>query len=435
MQLTGLLYGKSLLELAQFPTPEMLGPGCDDSDIASLIKGHGSVFVKPIFRGAVGKKGASGLVARVSSLREALSEKERLYFAEHIFRGQKVKANGVTYEATVPADYEIYVSISDSTKYRAPTLTLSVEGGVNIEEVDSSKVAEVPFDPITGLKSYIVAGALAALEAPNAIRSPLIQSIPKLWELYNDFGMTTLELNPVRMRLLKNGRYQPVACDFKCGFDRDDDRWKRLRLPNHIFSEDQAEFEQEINRLRTYQGQSDVLVLNDKGTILAPTFGGGANSAVSEGLGQDAIISSDFGGNPPYEKMHDIAKISYRYWLDQTNVLLIIGGRANNTDIYVTFSAMADALRAHFSSHGARPIYVVVGRGGPNLIQGMGKLSETLDSLGVPYQFFGFDSAISEVVSYAQKVDAWMKQGGRSQIAEIMGVSPEINQHDAQVAQ
>jgi len=34
--------------------------------------------------------------------------------------------------------------------------------------------------------------------------------------------------------------------------------------------------------------------------VLAPTFGGGANSLVTEMLGDDAIISSDFCGNPPY---------------------------------------------------------------------------------------------------------------------------------------
>ncbi|WP_371229549.1 ATP citrate lyase citrate-binding domain-containing protein [Roseovarius sp. 2305UL8-3] len=423
MQLTGLLHGKPLLDLVQFPTPEMLGPGCSDADLSALIEKHGSVFVKPIFRGAVGKKGAAGLVARVSSLREAMAEKERLYFARHVFRNQEVKANGVTYEAAVPADYEIYVSISDSTIHRAPVLTISIDGGINIEEVDSTRIIEIPFDPITGMKAYIVANALDALDAPRPLRSPLIQALPKLWELYNDFGMTTLELNPVRMQMQPNGRYKPVACDFKCGFDRDDDRWTRLRLPNHIFAEDATEFEEEINTLRTYQGQSDVLVLNDKGTILAPTFGGGANSAVSEGLGQDGIISSDFGGNPPYEKMFKIAEITYRHWLEQTNVLLIIGGRANNTDIFVTFRALADALRENFSKYGAKPIYVVVGRGGPNLIQGMGALSETLDALGLPYRFFGFDSAITEVVTYAQIVDQWMKSGGKAQITQNMGLA------------
>ena len=77
----------------------------------------------------------------------------------------------------------------------------------------------------------------------------------------------------------------PVACDFKCGFDRDDPRWQRLNLPPHVFAMDFSDFEQEINQLRTYQGQSDVYVINAKGTILAPTFGGGANSLVTEALG------------------------------------------------------------------------------------------------------------------------------------------------------
>src|SRR4051794_3873562 len=75
----------------------------------------------------------------------------------------------------------------------------------------------------------------------------------------------------------RQGRLTPVACDFKCGFDRDDPRWGRLNLPNDLFAVDYSDFEQEINQLRTYQGQSDVYVINSTGTILAPTFGGGAN--------------------------------------------------------------------------------------------------------------------------------------------------------------
>ena len=60
-----------------------------------------------------------------------------------------------------------------------------------------------------------------------------------------------------------------MACDFKCGFDRDDARWHRLNLPAELFAADYSDFEQEINQLRTHQGQSDVYVINDKGTILA----------------------------------------------------------------------------------------------------------------------------------------------------------------------
>ncbi|MGF6785734.1 succinyl-CoA synthetase beta subunit [Paraburkholderia sp. 35.1] len=216
----------------------------------------------------------------------------------------------------------------------------------------------------------------------------------------------------------------PVACDFKCGFDRDDPRWRRLNLPASLFAVDYSDFEQEINQLRTYQGQSDVYVINAEGTILAPTFGGGANSLVTQMLGDDAIISSDFGGNPPYEKMKEVARICFKHWIKQSNVLFIIGGKSNNTDIFETFRAMADALREHFSQHGATPLYVVVGRGGPNLVRGMGAMRDTLDALGLPYRFFGFDSDMSEVVLYAKKVDAWMKAGGREQIAARLGIAP-----------
>jgi len=86
--------------------------------------------------------------------------------------------------------------------------------------------------------------------------------------------------------------------------------------------------------------------------VRSPTFGGGANSLVTEVLGEAAIISSDFGGNPPYEKMYDIGRIVYKHWLAQSNVLFIIGGKANNTDIYNTFRGMADALRDQLQAMG-----------------------------------------------------------------------------------
>lgn len=123
--------------------------------------------------------------------------------------------------------------------------------------------------------------------------------------------MTTLELNPIRMSPGRDGRLMPVACDFKSGFDRDDPRWQRLELPDNLFTADTSEFELEVNQLRTHQGQSDVFVINADGTVRAPTFGGGANSLATEVLGEAAIISSDFGGNPPYEKMKEVARICF----------------------------------------------------------------------------------------------------------------------------
>jgi succinyl-CoA synthetase beta subunit len=422
MEITGMLYGSKLLRFAGFPCSEVLGPDASEEEIKSLIERCGSVFVKPVFNGGVGKKGKAGLLGRARDLKGALREKERLYFAEHWYGGRTVKANGVTFEGSIPAEHEVYLSISDATRFRAPTMTLTHHGGVDIEEVDKQQLAQVPFDALTGLKAFVVANALSDLKAPSEIISPLVQQIPKLWELYHGFGMTTLELNPIRMRPDRGGRLTPVACDFKGGFDRDDPRWARLNLPPHLFAVDYSDFEQEINRLRTYQGQSDVYVINSRGTILAPTFGGGANSLVSEMLGDDAIISSDFGGNPPYEKMMEVARICFKHWLKQTNVLFVIGGKSNNTDIFETLRAIADALREYFSRHGPTPLYVVIGRGGPNLVRGMGAMRDTMEALRLPYRIFGFDSDISEVISYARTADSWMKDGGRAQLAAALGI-------------
>lgn len=421
MNLTGMYYGHRLLDIVDFPTSEVLGPEASEHEIQQLIARHGEVFIKPIFRGGIGKKGKSGLLGRAKDLRSAMKEKERLYFVEHKVGNTIAKSQGVTFESAVPADHEVYVSIADSTRFRAPTLTITHRGGMDIEELPKDQIAEIPFDPLTGLKSFVITNALSELKAPKEIISPLAQHLPKLWDLFHHYGMTTLELNPIRMSQRKPGALTPVACDFKCGFDRDDHRVKRLNLPDELFAVDLSDFELEINQLRTYQGQSDVSVINPNGTILAPTFGGGANSLVTEILGDDAIISSDFGGNPPYEKMREVMRICLKHWLKQTNVLFVIGGKANNTDIFVTFRAMADALREYFSDHGPTPVYVVIGRGGPNLSRGLLAFKDVVDALGLPYRIFAYDSAMSDVVRHAQLANEWMKTGGRDLLAKKLG--------------
>src|SRR5437868_7738786 len=236
MQVTGMLYGARMLQFVGFPAAEVLGSDASEGEIKALIERHGSVFIKRVFKGGVGKKGKAGLLGRAKDLKTALKEKERLYFVEHQHGNQFAKSNGVTFEGAVPAEHEVYFSITDSTHFRAPTMTLTHHGGMDIEELDKSMIASVPFDSLTGMKAFVVANALSSLNAPKQLISPLVQQLPKLWELFHNFGMTTLELNPIRMREDRAGRLLPVACDFKCGFDRDDPRWQRLGLPAHVFA-------------------------------------------------------------------------------------------------------------------------------------------------------------------------------------------------------
>ena len=75
MQITGMLYGARLLDYVEFPAAEILGPGASEDEIQGLIDRHKLIFVKPMFRGGIGKKGKSGLIGKASDLKTALKER------------------------------------------------------------------------------------------------------------------------------------------------------------------------------------------------------------------------------------------------------------------------------------------------------------------------------------------------------------------------
>ena len=109
MQLSGLLHGEKLLRFVNFPVPEVLGPDATEAEIKAMLDRHGMVFVKPIFKGAVGKKGKAGLVGKARDLKTALAERERLYFVQHTHGNVTAKAQGVTFEAAVPAERRLQI--------------------------------------------------------------------------------------------------------------------------------------------------------------------------------------------------------------------------------------------------------------------------------------------------------------------------------------
>jgi succinyl-CoA synthetase beta subunit len=418
MQLTGLKYGRKLLNKVEFPVAQTLDEDASVEEIKQLIAKSGKVVVKPCFMGGIGKKGKAGLIKIVDHVSDALAAKRELFFARHKNGNEVVHANGVTFEEFIPSEVEVYFNITASTLVRKPTFTITPFGGVDIEELPESKKKTVSFDPITGIKAFHINDALVELGCPRNCISPLVQQLPKLWELYNYYGLVTLEINPIRMSTAGK-RPAPIACDIKAAFDQDNPAFKRLGFPQEIFDTQITDFEAEINTLRTYQGQSDVVEINPKGTITSFMFGGGANSAATEILSDRTTISSDFGGNPPYEKMYTIARIVYKYWLKQSNVLLIIGGKANNTDIFVTFKGMFDALKDHVAEHGRHPCYIVIGRGGPNLVKGMDYARNILSSLGLPYRMFAYDSSMIQALQYAMEIDKWWGKEGKKQFLKL----------------
>jgi len=208
------------------------------------------------------------------------------------------------------------------------------------------------------------------------------------------------EVNPWRI----TPDNQPVACDFKAIFDDANFKFRNLELDLPEYPETTSEFQEEMDRWnsQSYQGQAHVSDLGGSG-VLPILFGGGASTIIIETLmqsGGDPMFLSDFGGNPPYERMRKTAEICFRHKLAQAGVLLILGGKANNTRIDVTFQAIADALAENASLRGSE-LPVVIGRGGPWLVQGLLALQRCLEELDWPYTIFGPDTPITMVAQYA----------------------------------
>jgi hypothetical protein len=56
MQVTGMLYGSKMLRFVGFLASEVLGPEASEQDIKALLARHGRIFIKPVFKGGIGKK-------------------------------------------------------------------------------------------------------------------------------------------------------------------------------------------------------------------------------------------------------------------------------------------------------------------------------------------------------------------------------------------
>ena len=169
---------------------------------------------------------------------------------------------------------------------------------------------------------------------------------------------------------------------------------------------------------QSYQGQAHVSDLGGSG-VLPILFGGGASTIIIETLmqsGGDPMFLSDFGGNPPYERMRGTASICFKHKLARAAVLLILGGKANNTRIDVTFQAIADALAEHAPLR-TTELPVIVGRGGPRLVQGLLALQRCLEELGWPYTIFGHDTPITMVAAVCRPAlpSTWPRQPARQE--------------------
>jgi succinyl-CoA synthetase beta subunit len=381
------------------PVPRYLPGTAGRQEIKeALEQWGGQALVKPDI--LTGRRGRAGAVVVVRSVPDAFRELKRVASQEI---GGRIPRAAYLVEH-IPAQMEVYTAITYNTSYLGPSITVSLKGGIEIEEVPEDQKATIPVDIYQGLDAYQAGEILTRLGCPQKLISPLSRSMISFWDLFVSTGMETAEINP--WRIPPSG--SPVACDFKAVIDEGN---YKSKVPGMVFPDypdNRTELEEEMSawNAASHQGQAYVADLGGN-RILPILFGGGASTIIIETL-QDAggspMFLSDFGGNPPYERMLGTAKICFKHRLGRAELLLILGGKANNTLIDVTFQAIADALVSYVEEHGPIHLPVVIGRGGPRLVKGITIMKQTLEYLGLPYVIFGPDTPVTGVSEYAARL-------------------------------
>jgi succinyl-CoA synthetase beta subunit len=381
------------------PVPEHLPASATRSEIReALARWGGKGIVKPDI--LTGKRGKAGVVFAVAEAQEALKKLKIAAAAE--INGKIARTAYITQH--IPADHEIYTAITYDSRFLAPSFTLSLQGGIDVEEISDAGKKTIPIDVFQGLNAYQASGMLEELGCPGPLVSPLARTFVKFWDMFIATGMRMAEVNPWRV----TPDNQVFACDFKAIFDDANFKFGEFESIVPEYPEGKTEFEEEMAEwsASSHQGQAHVAELGGK-KVLPILFGGGASTIIIETLeehGGEPIFLSDFGGNPPYARMYGTAERCFRHKLKDASLLLILGGKANNTLIDVTFQAMADALRDYAACCGPVRIPVVIGRGGPKMVQGFLAMQRTLEELRLPYVIFGPDTPLTLVAEYAAKL-------------------------------
>lgn len=399
IRMTELTFLEHLAGRYSIPVPRFLLGTAGRSEIKKALEDWGGeAIVKPDVM--TGKRGKAGGIVTVNNAQDAIIQVKRISSTE--INGQMPRTAYLVEK--IPAKFEMFTAITYNSSFLSPSFTISLEGGMDIEDVPEEKKVTIPVDIFQGLNAYQASEALEKLGCEKKYISLISRTMVSFWDLFISTGMQTAEINP--WRITPAGT--PYACDFKATIDEANYKSKVINIQFPDYPENTSAFEEEMAAwsASSHQGQAHVSDLGGK-MILPILFGGGASTIITETLevmGGEPMFLSDFGGNPPYERMYGTAKKCFEHKLADAKLLLILGGKANNTFIDVTLQAIGDALTDYVKEKGPLNIPVVVGRGGPRLVKGITSLKKSLDLLKLPYVIFGPETPVTLVAGYAAKL-------------------------------
>lgn len=365
------------------------------------------------------RRGKLGLIA----VNKSWADVQR-WIGERMNREQKVgaatgKLRHFIVEPFVPhnSDEEVYVCIYSHRS--ADTILFHHEGGVDIGDVDAKAVKLDVAIGGTIDEDTITKGLLSSVGA--AKRPQIAHFIVALYKLYVDLHFTYLEINPLvvtssAIYILDLAAKLDATADFICR-----PQWGDIDYPPP-FGRDAYPEEAYISDLDAKSGASlKLTILNKSGRIWTMVAGGGASVIYSDticdlGGASELANYGEYSGAPSEQQTYEYAKTILSLMTQEKHpdgkVLITGGGIANFTNVAATFRGIITALREYQQRLIDHNIRIFVRRAGPNYQEGLRRMREVGQTLGIPLYVFGPETHMTAICGMALGKRAIPSDGG-----------------------
>ena len=175
-----------------------------NEEVAQFVRDHGGAVVKAMV--LVGKRGKAGAVKLVNTEAEAAQAVTDI-MAMQVW-GETPVAVMVCEKADIEA--ELYCSITYSTETRSPVITLSMQGGMDVEEIPEDRITNFPVAAGPAVEPYQIRDMLVAIGFTEKYGSILRQASLVIAQVYAAFWGSEsrmIEINPLAIvRVQKKDR-------------------------------------------------------------------------------------------------------------------------------------------------------------------------------------------------------------------------------------
>jgi ATP citrate (pro-S)-lyase len=254
---------------------------------------------------------------------------------------------------------------------------------------------------------------------PDEIKDNLWQTLKQIYNFYQSYHLTFLEINPLALIFDNDesndlvGSYMPL--DMLAKFDSDSlylwPNEDRLLLEDNCKTECLPQ-ELAIEELGKRTGASLKLkVINPNSNTWFLLWGGGASVAyLDHWMAKSDIKPANYGeisGNPSKElvksyceQLFDLMCAQRVKNISHDHLNLIIGGGISNfTDVKKTFEGVVEALNIFATKFIEANVGIYVRRGGLNYIAGLDLLSKACEKIGLKHKIVGPEIELTGILS------------------------------------